>query len=125
MRWAAGLKFWQYLLSELSIFIPRSDSCITVFWLVGISNAFNLIDGIDGLAPGAALFSSLVILVVSLAGENPLMVVVALVLCGSLAGFLRYNFNPASIFLGDSGALFVGFLLAALSVQARKKQRRQ
>lgn len=94
---------------------------ITVFWLVGIANAFNLIDGMDGLAPGAALFSSIVILVVSLAQENPLMIVVSLVLCGALAGFLRYNFNPASIFLGDSGALFVGFLLAALAVLGTQK----
>ena len=94
---------------------------ITVLWLVGIANAFNLIDGLDGLASGAALFSSLVILVVSLAQENPLMIVVTLVLCGALAGFLRYNFNPASIFLGDSGALFVGFTLAALSVLGTQK----
>ena len=94
---------------------------ITVFWLVGISNAFNLIDGMDGLAPGAALFASMVILIVALSGENPLTIVVALVLCGALTGFLRYNFNPASIFLGDSGALFVGFLLAALSVLGTQK----
>ena len=102
-------------------FPPLIGFAITVFWLVGISNAFNLIDGIDGLAPGAALFSSIVILVVSLRQDNPLMIVVALVLCGALAGFLRYNFNPASIFLGDSGALFVGFLLAALSVISAQK----
>lgn len=94
---------------------------ITVFWLVGIANAFNLIDGMDGLASGAALFSSIVILVVSLGQDNPLMIVVSLVLCGALAGFLRYNFNPASIFLGDSGALFVGFLLAALAVLGTQK----
>jgi UDP-GlcNAc:undecaprenyl-phosphate/decaprenyl-phosphate GlcNAc-1-phosphate transferase len=94
---------------------------ITVFWLVGIANAFNLIDGMDGLAPGAALFSCIVILVISLASENPLTIVFSLVLCGALAGFLRYNFNPASIFMGDSGALFVGFLLAALSVVGVQK----
>ena len=94
---------------------------VTVFWLVGIANAFNLIDGMDGLAPGAALFSSIVILVISLAQENPLMIVVSLVLCGALAGFLRYNFSPASIFMGDSGALFVGFLLAALAVLGTQK----
>jgi UDP-GlcNAc:undecaprenyl-phosphate GlcNAc-1-phosphate transferase len=94
---------------------------ITIVWLVGIANAFNLIDGLDGLASGAALFSSLVILVVSLAGENPFMIVMTLVLCGALTGFLRYNFNPASIFLGDSGALFVGFTLAALSVLGTQK----
>lgn len=94
---------------------------VTVLWLVGIANAFNLIDGMDGLASGAALFSSLVILVLSIAQNRPLMIVVSLVLCGSLAGFLRYNFNPASIFLGDSGALFVGFMLASLSVLGTQK----
>ena len=94
---------------------------ITIVWLVGITNAFNLIDGMDGLASGAALFSSLVILGVSVSHERTLTIVVSLVLCGALAGFLRYNFNPASIFLGDSGALFIGFVLAALSVLGTQK----
>jgi UDP-GlcNAc:undecaprenyl-phosphate/decaprenyl-phosphate GlcNAc-1-phosphate transferase len=100
---------------------PLASFVITVVWLVGITNAFNLIDGLDGLASGAALFSSLVILGVSISQERTLMIVVSLVLCGALAGFLRYNFNPASIFLGDSGALFTGFLLAALSVLGTQK----
>ncbi len=105
-----------------SVQLPMTVSLVvTVLWLMGIANAFNLIDGLDGLASGAALFSSLVILAVSISQERPLMIVVALVLCGSLAGFLRYNFNPASIFLGDSGALFVGFTLAALSVLGTQK----
>ncbi len=94
---------------------------LTVFWLVAISNAFNLIDGVDGLATGAALFSSIVILVVALLGGHSVMIVVTIVLCGALAGFLRYNFNPASIFLGDSGALFVGFLLASLALLGAQK----
>jgi UDP-GlcNAc:undecaprenyl-phosphate GlcNAc-1-phosphate transferase len=101
--------------------MPLLSFVITVVWLVGIANAFNLIDGLDGLASGAALFSSLVILGVSVSQERTLTIVVALVLCGALAGFLRYNFNPASIFLGDSGALFTGFLLAALSVLGTQK----
>jgi UDP-GlcNAc:undecaprenyl-phosphate GlcNAc-1-phosphate transferase len=105
-----------------SVHLPMAVSLgVTVLWLMGIANAFNLIDGLDGLASGAALFSSLVILAVSISQERPLMIVVALVLCGSLAGFLRYNFNPASIFLGDSGSLFVGFTLAALSVLGTQK----
>jgi UDP-GlcNAc:undecaprenyl-phosphate/decaprenyl-phosphate GlcNAc-1-phosphate transferase len=105
-----------------SIQLPALASfVITVVWLVGITNAFNLIDGLDGLASGAALFASLVILGVSVSQDRPLMIVVSLVLCGALAGFLRYNFNPASIFLGDSGSLFTGFLLAALSVLGTQK----
>lgn len=100
---------------------PLVSFLVTVVWLVGITNAFNLIDGLDGLASGAALFSSLVILGVSISQQHPLMIVLSLVLCGAVAGFLRYNFNPASIFLGDSGALFIGFLLAAMSVLGTQK----
>ncbi len=100
---------------------PVIGFLLTVFWLVAISNAFNLIDGMDGLASGAALFSSIIILVVALSGGHSVMIVVTIVLCGALAGFLRYNFNPASIFLGDSGALFVGFLLASLSLLGAQK----
>lgn len=100
---------------------PLLSFLLTVVWLVGITNAFNLIDGLDGLASGAALFSSLVILGVSISQDRPLMIVISLVVCGALAGFLRYNFNPASIFLGDSGALFIGFLLAAMSVLGTQK----
>jgi UDP-GlcNAc:undecaprenyl-phosphate/decaprenyl-phosphate GlcNAc-1-phosphate transferase len=100
---------------------PLLSFLLTVVWLIGITNAFNLIDGLDGLASGAALFSSLVILGVSISQDRPLMIVISLVLCGAVAGFLRYNFNPASIFLGDSGALFIGFLLAAMSVLGTQK----
>ena len=94
---------------------------LTVVWMAGIANAFNLIDGVDGLAAGAALFASLVMLVVSLMLGHVAVVVLACALCGALVGFLRYNFNPASIFMGDSGALFIGFMLAALSVQGAQK----
>src|SRR5207247_8781575 len=86
---------------------------VNLVCVVGIANAFNLIDGVDGLATGSDLFSCLVLLTVSLLQGRALVAVVALVLSGALAGFLRYNFNPASIFLGDSGSLFVGFSLAA------------
>ena len=100
---------------------PAIGFVLTLVWVVGIANAFNLIDGVDGLATGSALFSSLVLLTVSLIQGNALVAVIALVLTGALAGFLRYNFNPASIFLGDSGSLFVGFALATLSVQGSQK----
>ena len=105
-----------------SIHLPLiAGLLITVIWIVGIANAFNLLDGIDGLAAGAAVFSSLVIMGISLMQGRPLVIAISLVLSGALIGFLRYNFNPASIFLGDSGALLIGFLLAALSVEGSQK----
>ena len=105
-----------------SIHLPMMVGLIvTVVWIVGIANAFNLIDGMDGLAAGAAVFSSLVIMAISLMQGRPMVIAIAIVLTGSLIGFLRYNFNPASIFLGDSGALLIGFLLAALSVEGAQK----
>jgi UDP-GlcNAc:undecaprenyl-phosphate/decaprenyl-phosphate GlcNAc-1-phosphate transferase len=100
---------------------PVIGYTLTLLWTVGICNAFNLIDGMDGLASGVALFAALVMMVVSLMLGHPLVTLVAVVLCGSLVGFLPYNFNPASIFLGDSGSLFMGFTLAALSVQGTQK----
>lgn len=100
---------------------PVAGYALTILWTVGISNAFNLIDGMDGLATGASLFAALVLLVVSLILGQPLITIMAVALCGSLIGFLPFNFNPASIFLGDSGSLFVGFTLAALSVVGAQK----
>jgi UDP-GlcNAc:undecaprenyl-phosphate GlcNAc-1-phosphate transferase len=100
---------------------PVLDFVFTILWVVGICNAFNLIDGLDGLAAGASLFASLVMLGVALVNNRPLVAVASIALTGALIGFLRYNFNPASIFLGDSGALFIGFLLAALSVTGSQK----
>ena len=94
---------------------------LTILWVTAITNAFNLIDGLDGLAAGAALFSTLVIFVVALFGNLPLISLVTLALAGALLGFLRYNFNPATIFLGDCGSLFIGFMLSALALQGTQK----
>lgn len=84
---------------------------LTVFWLVGCSNAFNLIDGMDGLASGVGLVASITMLVAALTMKNYALALLVLPLIGVLLGFLRYNFNPASIFLGDSGSLTIGFML--------------
>ncbi len=89
---------------------------ITVLWLVGCSNAFNLIDGVDGLAAGAGLFATVTILLAALLQGNVPLALATVPLAGALLGFLRYNFNPASIFLGDSGSLTVGFLLGCCGV---------
>ena len=93
----------------------------TVLWVLAITNAFNLIDGLDGLAAGSALFSTLVAFVVALLNGPSLVTVMTIALAGAILGFLRYNFNPATIFLGDSGSLFIGFLLSALALQGAQK----
>jgi UDP-GlcNAc:undecaprenyl-phosphate GlcNAc-1-phosphate transferase len=89
---------------------------VTVFWFLLIINAMNLIDGLDGLAAGIAFFASLVLMILCLTGQKPLIALGLAALAGANLGFLRYNFNPASIFMGDSGSYFLGFMLAALSV---------
>ena len=94
---------------------------ITVIWIVGITNAINLIDGLDGLAAGIAAIACAPIAVFALASGQILAACVMLSLLGSLLGFLIHNFNPAKIFLGDSGSLFVGFLLASVSVYCSVK----
>jgi UDP-GlcNAc:undecaprenyl-phosphate/decaprenyl-phosphate GlcNAc-1-phosphate transferase len=93
----------------------------TILWVLAITNAFNLIDGLDGLAAGSALFSTLVAFVVALLNGYSLVTVMTIALAGAILGFLRYNFNPATIFLGDSGSLFIGFLLSALALAGAQK----
>ncbi|MBX3134632.1 undecaprenyl/decaprenyl-phosphate alpha-N-acetylglucosaminyl 1-phosphate transferase [Candidatus Obscuribacterales bacterium] len=91
---------------------------ITVLWLVGVANAVNLIDGMDGLAAGVSAISALTIWSVALGMsiDRPYAALIAAILAGALFGFLRWNFNPARIFLGDSGAYLVGFILGAISI---------
>ena len=94
---------------------------LTVIWLVGITNALNLVDGLDGLASGIAFIVCMTIGAIAYMNENSGIVFIALSLAGSIIGFLRYNFYPAKIFLGDSGSLLLGFLLAVISIQASSK----
>jgi UDP-GlcNAc:undecaprenyl-phosphate GlcNAc-1-phosphate transferase len=94
---------------------------LTVLWVVAVTNAFNLIDGLDGLAAGSALFSTLVVFVVSLVDHSWLGSLMSVTLAGAILGFLRFNFNPATIFLGDSGSLFIGFMLSALALAGAQK----
>ncbi len=98
---------------QLSSFITIP---LTIVWLIACSNAFNLIDGVDGLATGIGLFATITTLLAALTHGNLDLALLTIPLVGALLGFLRYNFNPASIFLGDSGSLLIGFLLGCYGV---------
>jgi UDP-GlcNAc:undecaprenyl-phosphate/decaprenyl-phosphate GlcNAc-1-phosphate transferase len=94
---------------------------LTVLWVVTVTNAFNLIDGLDGLATGIAMVALATTLIVSISVGNPEAILLITALLGALLGFFRYNVSPARIFLGDSGSLFIGFMLAILSVHGSYK----
>ncbi|MBQ4645936.1 MAG: undecaprenyl/decaprenyl-phosphate alpha-N-acetylglucosaminyl 1-phosphate transferase [Candidatus Gastranaerophilales bacterium] len=109
------------------LYNPISSSCvslgylsypITLLWIVGITNAINFIDGVDGLAGSIVSISALAIGLVSLvlAPSVPITALIAFILMGAMCSFLTFNYNPAKIFMGDSGALYAGFLLATLSI---------
>jgi UDP-GlcNAc:undecaprenyl-phosphate GlcNAc-1-phosphate transferase len=88
----------------------------TVFLITGLINAFNLIDGIDGLAGGLAFINSLVLGMILVNQGNILYAILAFTFAGALLGFLRFNFNPAKIFMGDTGSLVIGFLMALFGI---------
>lgn len=89
---------------------------ITTVWLVGMANAINFMDGLDGLAAGLSGIAAVIMLVMSLFMNQPAAALLAAALAGGALGFLRYNFNPAQIFMGDGGAYFLGFTLAGIGV---------
>lgn len=97
---------------------PIVSYIVTILWIVGISNALNFIDGVDGLAGSIVTISSVTLglIAVAMTPTNAISALIAFILAGSMLAFLTYNFHPAKIFMGDSGALFAGFLLATLSI---------
>lgn len=101
-------------LGDLSIFL-------TWFWVVGLTNAVNLIDGLDGLAAGVSAIALIILTVIAFETGRQEIAFICLILMGSLLGFLKHNFNPARIIMGDSGSLFLGFMLASITVQGVMK----
>lgn len=94
---------------------------LTIFWIVGVTNAINLIDGLDGLAAGVSGIAVGSVLIMGVLMGNGTVILISAVLLGSILGFLHFNFHPAKIFMGDSGALFLGFSLAMLSMLGFKQ----
>jgi UDP-GlcNAc:undecaprenyl-phosphate GlcNAc-1-phosphate transferase len=95
-----------------------ADVSLTIVWVLLITNAFNLIDGLDGLAADSAMISAIVVFAAALATHNSFVTFLVIVLVGAILGFWPFNRHPATIFMGDSGSLFIGFLLSALSMAA-------
>jgi len=125
---AAGVAMWYgILLEQVSLLGGTSIALgvlalpLTFVWIIGITNAFNLVDGLDGLAAGLAIIAAGSIATIFFLRGNAQDTLLLLILLGALLGFLPYNFNPASIFLGDSGSLVVGYVLAVTAITGAQK----
>jgi UDP-GlcNAc:undecaprenyl-phosphate GlcNAc-1-phosphate transferase len=99
--------------------IESLDLTLTILWFVGITNAFNLLDNMDGLAAGLSTIISLTIFAIAVDTSQFLVAATAIGLAGCTTGFLRHNFHPARVYMGDGGALFIGFLVAYLGIKLR------
>lgn len=110
-----------FVSDNASMFIGIFEIPATILWVVGITNAINLIDGLDGLACGISTISAITILLVAMISGRYTAILLSAILAGACMGFLPYNFHPASIFLGDTGSQFLGFVLAAISIQGAVK----
>lgn len=101
------------------------SNVITVFWIIGVTNAVNLLDGLDGLAAGVASIALTTLMIIAIIFGDPMLaglpILLTAALAGSCMGFLPYNFNPAKIFMGDTGSTFLGYSLAVISVQTMLK----
>lgn len=123
VAWSCGFRMESFTFPwigqvELGIFgLP-----CTVLWIAAVINAMNLIDGLDGLAGGIAFFACVTNFVVAALNGNPLVMLLSASLGGAILGFLLYNFNPATIFMGDSGSMFLGFVLATTSMMGASIQ---
>src|SRR5215471_1409579 len=116
---ASGLAYWGgvRILHIAEYSIPAWFSLpLTIFWLVVCSNAFNLIDGADGIAAGVGFFATVTMVLIGLLQHHFTLLIATIPLAGCLLAFLAYNFSPASIFLGDCGSLSIGFLLGCGAV---------
>ena len=119
--WELGFRIDVLSAGTGSVALGWASLPVTLLWIVGVTNAYNLVDGMDGLATGLGIIAFAAIAAAAGLLGHAEVVVVAAALLGALLGFLPHNFSPARIFLGDSGSLFLGFVLAVLSVQGSMK----
>ena len=123
LAWMAGLQIQTLSLPYLEgIDLGWLEPVLTVLWIVGVTNAVNLIDGLDGLAAGLSAIAALGLAVLFLQQNHPALALVAFAVAGACLGFLRHNFHPAKIFMGDTGSLLLGFLLATMAIAGAQKR---
>lgn len=104
---------------KVQLFGSWMDTAVTILWVVGITNALNLLDNMDGLSGGVAMIAAIFFTLLAAMSKQYLVGALAAALAGACAGFLIYNWNPAHIFMGDAGSLFLGFMLAAVAIKLR------
>ena len=114
---AAGLLVYTGV--QIRLFGGWADVALTVVWVVGITNAMNLLDNMDGLCGGIAMIAAVFFTLLATLSDQYFVGSLAAALAGACAGFLFYNWNPAHIFMGDAGSLFLGFLLSAVAIKLR------
>lgn len=114
---AAGILIYSGV--QVQLFGGWKDILITIVWVVGITNALNLLDNMDGLSGGIAMIAAIFFTLLAALSDQYLVGSLAAALAGACAGFLVYNWNPAHIFMGDAGSLFLGFMLAAVAIKLR------
>lgn len=123
LTWAAGHRLDEAVVPGLGPITMGAWSLpVTVLWIVGVIVAFNFVDGLDGLATGIALISTATLFVYAMIDQNVLLMTWTGAMAGALLGFLVFNFNPASIFMGDAGSNFLGYLLAVVALQTSRKE---
>lgn len=116
----AGAAVWSMGFAAHIPGLPNAaDAVVTVLWVAGVTNAFNLLDNMDGLSAGVAAVAALAIFGIAWAQHRYLVAALAMALAGCAAGFLRHNFHPARIYMGDAGSLFLGFMLSVLLLKLR------
>ena len=103
------------------LFGDIASYAVTILWIVGVTNAINLIDGLDGLSAGVSGIAAITLFIVAVVKHQPEVALIAITLFGAIIGFLPYNFNPAKIFSGSTGAYFLGFILSVISVSGTMK----
>ena len=117
VKFGIGIDFLSNPLGGDIIYLPTALKwAITIFWVVAVTNAVNLIDGLDGLAAGVSAIAALAVCALAVIYPQPLPAVLAAAVAGAALGFLRHNFHPAKVFMGDSGAYCLGFVIASIAI---------